>query len=62
MPWFRMSNYNRGNDDDSVDYSIQRFGLSYWPHPQIAFKADYGTHKKASDDDVATQINVGVWI
>ena len=60
MPWFRMSNYNRGNDDDSVDYSIQRFGLSYWPHPQIAFKADYGTHKKASDDDAKTQINIGV--
>ncbi len=60
MPWFRMSNYNRGNDDDSEDYTIQRFGLSYWPHQQIVFKADYGSHKKASDEDATTQINIGV--
>ncbi len=60
MPWVRISNYNRGNDDDTVDYSIQRVGLTYWPLPQIAFKADFGTHKTKADNDAVTQINLGV--
>ncbi len=60
MPWIRMSNYNRGNNDDSVDYTIQRFGLSYWPISQIVFKADYGNHKTTVNDYSTNQVNVGV--
>ena len=60
MPWFRYSDYNRGNDDIGQHYTIQRFGLTYWPISNIAFKFDYGTHKKESDLEAKTQINVGV--
>jgi len=60
MPWFRYSDYNRGNNDAGQHYIIQRFGLTYWPISNIAFKFDYGTHKKESDDASKTQINVGV--
>ena len=60
MPWFRYSDYNRGNDDKGQHYTIQRFGLTYWPISNIAFKFDYGTHEKESDLEAETQINVGV--
>ena len=63
MPWFRMSDYNRGTIDGTVNpdkhYTIQRFGLTYWPISNVAFKFDYGTHKTESDDS-KTQINFGV--
>ena len=60
MPWFRYSDYNSGNDDKGRHYTIQRFGLTYWPISNIAFKFDYGSHKKESDEASKTQINVGV--
>ena len=60
IPWFRYSDYNRGNDDADKHYTIQRFGLTYWPISNVAFKFDYGTHQTESADDVKTQINIGV--
>ncbi len=60
IPWFRYSDYNRGNDDADKHYTIQRFGLTYWPISSVAFKFDYGTHQTESADDVKTQINIGV--
>ena len=60
IPWFRYSDYNRGNDNADKHYTIQRFGLTYWPISSVAFKFDYGTHQTESADDVKTQINVGV--
>ena len=64
MPWFRYSDYNRGTTDGTVNqdkhYSIQRFGLTYWPISNVAFKFDYGAHKTESDEEAKTQINVGV--
>ena len=60
IPWFRYSDYNRGNDDADKHYTIQRFGLTYWPISSVAFKFDYGTHQTESAADAKTQINVGV--
>ena len=64
MPWFRYSDYNRGETDGTVDpnkhYTIQRFGLTYWPISNIAFKFDFGMHKTESSEDAITQINMGV--
>ena len=60
MPWFRYSDYNRGNNDAGQHYIIQRFGLTYWPISNVAFKFDYGTHKTESAKDSKTLINVGV--
>ena len=60
IPWFRYSDYNRGNDNADKHYTIQRFGLTYWPISSVAFKFDYGTRQTESADDAKTQINVGV--
>ena len=60
MPWLRYSDYNRGNDDPQRNFTIQRFGLTYWPITNISFKFDYGTHKTESNDNATTQINLGV--
>ncbi len=64
MPWFRYSDYNRGTTDGIVNsdkhYTIQRFGLTYWPISNVAFKFDFGKHKTESSDDAKTQINLGV--
>ena len=64
MPWLRVSDYNRGTTDGTVNpdkhYSIQRFGLTYWPISNIAFKFDYGTHETESANDKKTLINVGL--
>ena len=60
IPWFRYSDYNRGNDNADEHYTIQRVGLTYWPISSVVFKFDYGTHQTESADDVKTQINVGV--
>ena len=64
MPWFRYSDYNRGETDGTVDpnkhYTIQRFGLTYWPISNIAFKFDFGMHKTESSEDAITQINLSL--
>ena len=60
MPWVRMSDYNRGNDDPGEHYTINKFGVTYWPISSVAFKFEYGTHKKESDEEETTQINVGM--
>ena len=60
MPWLRYSDYNRGNDAAERHYTIQRFGLTYWPISNIVFKFEYGTHKTESAEEAKTQINVGV--
>ena len=65
MPWFRYSDYNRGTNDDGVlpskHYTISRFGLTFWPVNEVAFKIDFGT-KTTEDADVddITQLNIGV--
>ncbi len=60
MPWVRMSDYNLGNDDPDQHYKINRFGLTYWPVSNIAFKFDIGSQKKESSENTTTQINFGV--
>ncbi len=61
IPWVRLSEYNRGNDDKSVDYDIKRYGITFWPVSQIAFKIEYGTKTTASNENnPEIQINAGV--
>jgi len=64
MPWFRYSDYNRGRTNDIMNpdkhYTIQRFGLTYWPISTVAFKFDFGTHQTESAGDAKTQINIGM--
>ena len=52
MPWLRMSQVARNDDDDSNIYEFMRFGLTWWPIENVAFKMDYGTKtKKYSEDE-----------
>ena len=60
MPWFRYGNVQKDVDDTSSHYDIMKFGLSYFPIDQIAFKIDYGTKIYENEDDNKILINIGV--
>ena len=61
IPWFRVSNVSTDVDTDSKITDYMRFGLTWWPIDNIAFKMDYGTKTKKSDsDNPTTQINLGL--
>ena len=61
IPWFRVSNVSTDIDTDSKIIDYMRFGLTWWPIDNVAFKMDYGTKTKKSDtDNPTTQINLGI--
>ena len=61
IPWFRVSNVSTDVDTDSKITDYMRFGLTWWPIDNIAFKMDYGTKTKKSDsNNPTTQINLGI--
>jgi len=61
MPWFRVSNVSTDVDTDSKITDYMRFGLTWWPIDNVAFKMDYGTKIKKSDsNNPTTQINLGI--
>ena len=63
IPWFRMSNVIR--DDKAVESSensdTMRFGLTWWPIDNVAFKLDYAkiTSEKATDNETS-EFNLGI--
>ncbi len=61
IPWFRVSNVSTDVDTESKITDYMRFGLTWWPIDNVAFKMDYGTKTKKSDsDNPTTQINLGI--
>jgi len=61
IPWFRLSNVSTNVDIDSKIKDYKRFGITWWPIDNVAFKFDYGTITKKSDkDNPVTQINLGL--
>jgi hypothetical protein len=61
IPWFRVSNVSTDVDTESKITDYMRFGLTWWPIDNVAFKMDYGTKTKKSDsDNPITQINLGI--
>ena len=61
IPWFRVSNVSTDVDTDAKITDYMRFGLTWWPIDNVAFKMDYGTKTKKSDsDNHITQINLGI--
>ena len=61
IPWFRVSNVSTDVDTDSKITDYTRFGLTWWPIDNVAFKMDYGTKTIKSDsDNPTTQINLGI--
>ncbi len=57
IPWFRTSSVATDVEGDAK--AITRFGLTWWPINNIAFKADYGSIK-VGDTDPTTEINLGI--
>ena len=60
VPWFRYGNVQKDVDDTTSHYDIMKFGLSYSPINEIAFKLDYGTKTYENEDNNKTLINIGV--
>ena len=61
IPWFRLSNVSTNVDIDSKIKDYKRFGITWWPIDNVAFKFDYGTITKKSDkDNPVTKINLGL--
>ena len=56
IPWFRTSSVSTDIEGDAKE--ITRFGLTWWPIDNVAFKADYGTVKKGTSED--KEINIGI--
>tara|TARA_B110000116_G_scaffold135530_1_gene117540 strand:- start:30 stop:1121 length:1092 start_codon:yes stop_codon:yes gene_type:complete len=56
IPWFRTSSVSTDTESDAKE--ITRFGLTWWPINNVAFKADYGTVKKGTSED--KEINIGI--
>jgi len=56
IPWFRTSSVSTDTEEEAEE--ITRFGLTWWPIDNVAFKADYGTVKKGTSED--KEINIGI--
>ena len=60
IPWFRYGNIQKDVDDASSHYDVMKFGLSYSPINEIAFKLDYGTKTYKNDVNNGSSINIGM--
>jgi hypothetical protein len=61
IPWFRFSEVSTNVDNASKIKDYKRFGITWWPIDNVAFKFDYGIITKKSDkDNPVTQINLGL--
>ena len=58
IPWMRISNVSKNDDDVSKQTEYMRFGLTWWPIDQIAFKTDFGN--VTIEDETTTEFNVGI--
>ena len=57
ISWIRSSNVSKVDNMDSQTSDIFRYGLTWWPINNIAFKADFGKVKVG--DEETTEINIG---
>lgn len=48
-----------GSDDDS-DFEQIDLGVSYWPHPNVVFKADYQFQDAPAERDADDRVNLGI--
>ena len=60
VPWFRVSKVSRDENNDSKITDLNRFGLTWWPIDNIAFKFDYGIVQVKSENDPTAEINIGI--
>ena len=60
MPWIRLSNVSRDENNESMITDLQRIGLTWWPTDQIAFKIDYAKLMVKADSNSTSEFNLGV--
>ena len=58
IPWMRISNVSKNDDDVSKQTDYMRFGLTWWPIDQVVFKTDFAN--VTIEDETTTEFNVGI--
>ena len=62
IPWLRVSNVTRDAEavDSSKNSDLMRFGLTWWPIDNIAFKLDYANVGNEASSDKTSELNIGI--
>ena len=58
IPWVRISNVSKNDDVVSKQTDYLRFGLTWWPINDVAFKTDFAN--VTGEDKTTTEFNVGI--
>ena len=58
IPWVRISNVSKNDDDISKQTDYLRLGLTWWPINDVAFKTDFAN--VTVEDKTTTEFNVGI--
>ena len=58
IPWLRVSNVSKNDDDISKQTDYLRFGLTWWPINDVAFKTDFAN--VTVEDNTTTEFNLGI--
>ena len=58
IPWMRISNVSKNDDDVSKQTGFMRFGLTWWPINDVAFKTDFAN--VTIENKTTTEFNLGI--
>jgi hypothetical protein len=58
IPWVRVSNVSKNDDVASKQTDYLRFGLTWWPINNVAFKSDFAN--VTNDGTTTTEFNIGI--
>ena len=58
IPWVRISNVSKNDDDVSKQTDYLRFGITWWPIDDVAFKTDFAN--VTTDGTTTTEFNLGI--
>ena len=58
IPWVRISNVSKNDDDVSKQSDYLRFGITWWPIDDVAFKTDFAN--VTTDGTTTTEFNLGI--
>ncbi len=58
IPWVRISNVSKNDDKVSKQTDYMRFGLTWWPINDVAFKTDFAN--VTVEDETTTEFNLGI--
>jgi hypothetical protein len=58
IPWLRISNVSKNDDDVKKQTDYLRFGLTWWPINDVAFKTDFAN--VTTDGTTTTEFNLGI--